>query len=104
MPAYEIIRDAILTKKQVTAIYHGHYREMCPHAIGQKNGRAQALFYQFGGQSSSGLAPPGSPTNWRCIVIDELQDVKSRPGAWHTGDNHSRAQTCVGEIDVEVKH
>jgi hypothetical protein len=100
--AYEIVRDAILNKRQIVAIYNGHYREMCPHVLGTKNGRRQALFYQFGGTSSTGLAPPGSMDNWRCILVDRLQEIAVRDGAWHSAPNHSRPQTCVDLIDVEV--
>ncbi|MGS1319406.1 hypothetical protein [Stenotrophomonas geniculata] len=48
MSTYAIVRQAILDKHQITAVYDGYYREMCPHAIGEKNGKEQALFYQFG--------------------------------------------------------
>ena len=99
---YALIREAIISKKIVTGTYHGHDREMCPHVIGLKNGRRQALFYQFGGSSSSDLGPDGSPGNWRCIVVAELLDITVRDGEWHTVPNHSRPQTCVDEIDVEV--
>jgi len=34
--------------------------------------------------------------------VDEMSHVSSRAGPWHTGDNHSRPQTCVKDIDVEV--
>ena len=42
MNTYELIKDAILNKKQITAVYDGYYREMCPHALGTKNGKQQA--------------------------------------------------------------
>lgn len=100
---YDIIRQAIINKEQVTATYQGRIREMCPHGIGTKNGHEQALFYQFGGSSSSGLGSPGSPDNWRCIPISGLSDVSTKEGKWHTGPNHSRPQTCVDDIDVEVE-
>lgn len=99
---YATIRTAILNKQQVVAIYQGHVREMCPHVIGTKGGREQALFYQFGGTSSSGPIIPNSPKNWRCIPVDGLSNITARPGAWHSEDNHSQAQTCVDDIDVEV--
>lgn len=99
---YGIIRNAILNKQQVVATYKDHVREMCPHVIGTKNGREQALFYQFGGFSSSGVIIPGSPQNWRCIAIDGLSNITVRTGGWHTGSNHSQALTCVDNIDVEV--
>jgi hypothetical protein len=96
------LRDAILNKRQVLATYNGYYREMCPHVLGRKRGRAQALFYQFGGTSSSGLAPAGSMDNWRCIPVERLEGITVRDGDWYSAANHSRPQTCVDEIDVEV--
>jgi hypothetical protein len=113
MDTYTTIRNAILAKEQVAATYHGHVREMCPHVIGWKRAKdrkgnlgpreANALFYQFGGSSSSGLQPVGSPDNWRCIRIDDLSNVTTRKGPWYTAPNHSRPQTCVDEVDVEVQ-
>ena len=98
----EIIRDAIWTKRQVVATYRGYRREMCPHVLGWKHGRQQALFYQFGGGSKSGLDPVGSPKNWRCIPIDALLIHEIRDGAWHTAPNQSRPQMCVDVIVAEV--
>ena len=102
---YQMIRQAILEKDIVVATYHGHIREMCPHVIGTKNGRLQALMYQFAGTSSNGLEPDGSPANWRCIIVEELLNVSTRKsgGRWHTASNYSRPQTCVdsGETLVE---
>lgn len=99
---YALIKQAILSKQHVLATYNGHYREMCPNVLGTKKGRQQALFYQFGGTSSSGLAPDGSKDNWRCVFIDQLQNVFIRDGIWHTAPNHSRPQNCVDVVDVEV--
>ena len=106
MPAdvYSLVRQAILDKQQVVATYRGHRREMCPHVIGTKTGRMQALFYQFGGTSNSGLGPAGSGDNWRCIPIARLSDVSVRPGPWHTAPTHSQEQTCVDVIDVEAPY
>ena len=98
---YATVRQAILDKHQITATYNDHVREMCPHVIGMKNGRPQALFFQFGGTSSSDLPPDGE---WRCIPIEGLENVVSRAGAWHTAANHSQPQTCVDVIDVEVTY
>lgn len=99
---YTIIRNAILNKQQVIFVYKGHVREMCPHVIGTKEGKEQALFYQFGGTSSSGAIIQNSPKNWRCIPIESLSNITIRSGAWHSGNNRSRSQTCVDSIDIEV--
>lgn len=101
---YELIKQAILEKKQVVATYGGHVREMCPHVIGKKNGIEQALFFQFGGSSSSkgGITPENG--EWRCMPIAGLTDIEMRDGEWHSGESHAKNQTCVDEIDVEVNY
>ena len=101
--SYSLIREAIGKKQNISATYNKHHREMSPHVIGTKNGREQALLYQFGGTSSSGLQPDGSPDNWRCIPISGMEDVTVIGGEFHPPPNHSRPQFCVGEIDVEVQ-
>lgn len=101
MTNYEVIKSAIKNKQQITATYQGYYREMCPHTLGSKNGRKQCLFYQFGGTSKSGLST-NPLQNWRCIPIDELENVSARDGHWHTAGNHSKPSTCVDVVDIEV--
>lgn len=102
---YDLIRKAILEKKVVIATYNGYRREMCPHVIGfGPTGREQALFYQFGGQSSTGIETDGSSQNWRCIPLTGLRNVEIEEGGCHTAPNHSRPQTCVSNIDVEVDY
>jgi hypothetical protein len=99
---FDLVREAVENRQQVFALYRGHRRQMCPHVLGWKNGRRQALFYQFGGTSDSGLQWDGSPMNWRCIPVDDLKDLRLVDGPWHTAPNHSRPQSCVDSIVAEV--
>ena len=99
---YLMIRDAIIRMKIVEGYYDQRWRIMCPHAIGTKRGREQALFYQFAGDSSSPLGAPGSPDNWRCMPIAGLSQVRVVDGDWHSAANHSRRNTCLDWVDVEV--
>jgi predicted DNA-binding transcriptional regulator YafY len=96
---YLLFRAAILGRKQVVCIYREKYRELCPHALGTRDGQERALAYQFGGESSSALPPGGE---WRCLRLDEVSQARMRDGDWHTGERHSTAQTCVDIVDVEV--
>lgn len=98
---YSIVRQAIIDKQQVVATYRGHRRKMCPHVIGTKGGKRQALFFQFAGSSSSGLPAGGE---WRCIPIDGLSGVSTRDGEWHTGPGDINEQSCVDAADVEVAY
>lgn len=103
MSTYTTVRQAIISKQQITAFYDGYYREMCPHAIGLKNGREQALFFQFGGETSRGvIQDPRGAGNWRCLELSKLSQVVAQDGPWYTASNHSKASTCVDQIDVEV--
>ena len=100
---YALVRRAILERKQIVAMYDTHPREMCPHVLGRKDGSPQALFYQFGGESSSRpIGPPGATENWRCMFISDLSDVEVRDGPWYTAANHSQMQSCVDDVDVKV--
>lgn len=101
---YAVVKRAIEHKLVLRGVYRGLMRELCPHVLGRKNGRLQALFYQSGGESSSGLAAPGSTENWRCIPLAGLTDVTTASGYWATAPNHSRPQTCVDDIHVEVSY
>lgn len=96
---YDLIRGATLARHQVIATYKGYRRELCPHVLGTKAGRRQALFFQFGGGSASSLPPGGG---WRCIPVDGLEHVVVRDGPWHTGQTHDRPERCIDTIDVEA--
>ena len=98
---YRLIWEAINEKKKVFATYRGFRREMSPHVLGSKDGRPQALFYQFGGESNSGLSSDPR-RNWRCMFIDELSGIEVSSGEFHTAPNHTRPQTCVDSVDIEV--
>jgi hypothetical protein len=61
------------------------------------------LCYQYGGESASGLGPPGSPSNWRCIALEELSKVKLLRGPWRTAPNHSRPASCIIDPHVDAE-
>jgi hypothetical protein len=92
-----------MTRQQVVGHYGGYVRELCPHILGWKDGEARCLAYQFGGFSRSGPITPGSPDNWRCLKVDELQDVQVRPGRWYSGRSHERTQRCIDVVDVDAE-
>jgi len=101
---YELVRMAVVGKRPVAADYHGYQRLLCPHRLGwNQQGRARVLCYQFGGGSQSGLKPAGSPANWRCIAVENLQHVELLEGPWCSAPNHSRPQTCIAEVDVDAE-
>jgi hypothetical protein len=85
----------------MSAEYHGLRRFFCPHRLGQNSkGDLRVLCYQY--ESESGLGPPGSPANWRCIVLSELGEVDVLDEPWRTAPNHSRPASCIGDVDIDA--
>jgi hypothetical protein len=97
--AYKLFRQAILEEKQVTCVYNGHYRELCPHIIGHTGSEEKVLAFQFDGSSSSKLPPRGE---WRCLVLANVTDVRLRDGPWRAGGSHRQQQSCVEDIDLDI--
>ena len=63
----------------------------------------QVLCYQYGGDSESGLKPADASDNWRCLAVENLSQVERLDGPWQTAENHSRPQTCIVEVELDVK-
>jgi hypothetical protein len=103
MSNYDLIKEAIINRQCVTCNYNGYKRMMTPHVLGTKNGKHQALFYQYAGGSSSGLSS-NSFKNWRCIQIHKISDLTINKDRFQTANNHSQTQTCVDEVEYEVNY
>jgi hypothetical protein len=97
------VRAAIVHRRPIAALYRGRKRLLCPHLLGwNRQRRLQVLCYQFGGDSESGLMSAGASDNWRCLAVENLSQVELLDGPWQTADNHSRTQTCVEEVELDV--
>jgi hypothetical protein len=94
---YTLFRNAILAEQQVTCIYDGGIRVLCPHIIGtNKSGEEVVLAWQFAGQSS------GKLPQWRCLKLVNVENARARDGRWHEGGSHRSVQTCVTDIDLDI--
>ena len=94
---YTLFRNAILAEQQVTCVYEGRYRELCPHIIGtNKRGEEAVLAWQFAGESSGPLP------QWRCLRLANVNQARVRSGRWLEGSSHRTTQTCVSDIDLDV--
>ena len=96
-PTYTLFRNAILREQQVTCVYGGHRRQLCPHIIGtNRAGEEVVLAWQFGGESS------GKLPQWRCLKLVNVSNARARTGRWHEGGSHRTSQTCVSRIDLDI--
>ena len=101
---YRLVWAAVAGRYPIAASYRGVPRLFCPHRLGRnREGELRVLCYQYGGQSESGLQPPGSPANWRCIVLEKLRKVELLDHGWHTARNHSRPASCVVKPDIDAE-
>jgi hypothetical protein len=100
MDTYELLAEAIRTKQQVHARYQGTRRVFSPHALGTKRGARHLLAYQFAGESRSGLPPEGE---WRCLNVDDLDDITLQPGPWHSAANAFNVQSCLDEVELAAE-
>jgi hypothetical protein len=94
---YTLFRNAILAEQQVTCVYEGRPRELCPHIIGtNKSGEEAVLAWQFAGESSRPLP------QWRCLKLANVSGARARDGRWHEGGLHRTTQTCIKNIDLDI--
>lgn len=101
---YRAVYKAVESRRPISAAYHGHHRLFCPHRLGRNSrGERRVLCYQYDGESESGLGPPGSPSNWRCVALEELSKVKLLRGRWRTAPNHSRPAHCIVDVDIDAE-
>ena len=101
---YELVRTAILNKQPIAAVYRERRRLFCPYVLGRnREGRINALCYQFGGGSASGLKEFGSTDNWRCVEVEKLTSVELLSTGWINPPNYSRHQSCIETIEAEVE-
>jgi hypothetical protein len=101
--AHTQLRAAIIRRRPIAALYRGRRRLLCPHLLGcNRHRRLQVLCYQYGGDSESGLKQVGASDNWRCLAVENLSQVELLDGVWQTAENHSRPQTCIEEVELDV--
>ena len=99
-----LLRVALGYRRSIAAVYDDCSRRLCPHRLGwNKEGQRRVLCYQYGGASVSGLEPGDARSNWRCLAVDKLSIVELLQDSWHTAPNHSRPQTCIVRVEMDVE-
>ncbi len=81
---YRLLREAVLRREQVLALYRGFPIVFCPHVLGRHQGEAKVLGYEMVERQGPGVVrePIGSPRLWRLISIRDLRAVRTRVGFW----------------------
>jgi hypothetical protein len=100
--AYRLLRKAVTEHFCLRCVYGGKLRRFCPYALGYDSHQAESVFVlQYGGESSQPLASKGN--DWRCLKVMKIAELKRDDHAWVVEHSpHSRSNTCIAELDVEV--
>lgn len=104
--AWAPLEAALRARLPVQVSYHGRVRLICPHALGWKAGRPLLLAYQTGGQTSTGALPADPRQRWRCMFVDEVDQVLAAEpaGPWGTADNYNSSHPfpAIDEVAIAV--
>lgn len=106
--AWNQLHDALHTQRPVWISYHGRRRLICPHALGWTNNRPLLLGYQTGGETSTGHLDHDPGKRWRCMHIDEIDDITATDTTtpWGTAPNYNptRPFASGAQIATAIGH
>jgi hypothetical protein len=105
---WAVLETALRQRRPVPVVYHGHQRLLCPHALGWNNNRPMLLGYQTGGHTTTGVLPADPRKRWRCLYIDEIEQVLPAEAAsgWATADNYNPAHPfpTIDTLTIAIPH
>ncbi|MGH9069344.1 MAG: hypothetical protein ACRD0J_17910 [Acidimicrobiales bacterium] len=89
--AWALLDVALRARRPVSVSYHGRRRVVCPHALGWNKTRPLVLSYQTGGQTTTGTLDADPHKRWRCMYVDEIDQVlpTAPDSPWGTADNYN---------------
>ncbi|HXZ00926.1 MAG TPA: hypothetical protein VEI03_13060 [Stellaceae bacterium] len=100
MTVHETLRQAIIYKRCVRVRTAGFARDICPHALGFKDGSPRVLAFQYSGSSVSGLASGGQ---WRAFFVRDIEEANLIEGRWHSGSNLvAKVEACLDRVEYSV--
>jgi len=99
-PTWQILHDALITRRRVQIHYQGHDRVICPHVLGWKNNRPKVLAYQVAGTTSDGPLPEDPTRCWRSLFIDTINHAHIIDGPWQTAPNYTPITTTIDTIAI----
>ena len=104
--AWALLEAALRHRRPVRVSYHAKQRLVCPHALGWKNDRPMVLAYQTGGDTTSGTLAADPRKRWRCLFIDEIDQVGAAAldDAWGSADNYNPSHPfhVIDEVAVAI--
>jgi hypothetical protein len=102
--AWALLNNALRARRPVEVLYHGRRRLICPHALGWSKQRPIVLGYQTGGDTTTGSLPADERKRWRCLFVDEINEIVAPDPAtpWGTADNYNHLHPFAGIDNVAI--
>ena len=87
-------------RKSISASYNSYFRKISPYELGTKGNKYQCLFYQYGGESSSGTIDGRSKHNWRCMELNKLKNIQILDEPLFKPDvvSHKKPSNCIDKV------
>lgn len=100
---YRTVYKAVDNRRPISAAYHDRPR-CSAHTGWDATARANygCSVINLGARVRVVWVKPGSPSNWRCIALEELSKVRLLRGPWRTAPNHSRPAHCIVHVDIDA--
>jgi len=101
MAVYETLKNAIAHKRCVRVFAGGRSRDICPQALGKKDGKPRLLAFQYEGGSVSGLAAGGQ---WRTFFLTDIAAAALIEGAWQTGPSVvAKTEASLDQVECQAR-
>jgi len=96
--SYDIVHQAILDRRSLTARYDGAVLRFSPHVLGRHADRSiRVVAFQYAARGAAALPRGG---RWRCLRLARLTRAAPNSAGWHSGHDLRRPLRCVVQIDV----
>ena len=98
IPYQTIIRQAIVDRQSLTAIYDNYVRHFSPHILGRDERRLPVILaFQYGGGRPGGLPHAG---DWCLFQLNGLKSLSHNRDPWAAGPPADKPTHLMTEIDV----
>ena len=95
---YQIIRQAIVDRRCVNALYEDYVRVFCPRTIGKdKAGTEIVVAFQYGGGCPGGLPLSGK---WCSFRVCDIDWISANDDEWRTGTSAGKSNGWITDVDV----
>jgi hypothetical protein len=97
--SYSLVRQAILDRRSLSAVYAGRRLHFSPHVVGKGSDKAaHVVAFQY----AAGALNPLSSGRWRCLRLAGLRRLARNNDGWNSGDGRARQLACVVRVDVSA--